>query len=125
MVPTTTAESTWVVVPVPVVAISTYLPVVSVLRSLVKLPVPPVLSITREIGWQWPGPSDFFIPAMGCAVGVGACLAWRDGRILWRSKLITLVVALLTAPVVAGIALLAVSQREPLVREIPAVTSAL
>ena len=82
------------------------------------------LVLTREIGWQWPGPSDLCLPAMGCAVGVGACLAWRGGRIAWRRALIALVVVLLAAPVGAGVALLAVSEREPLVRESPAVTSA-
>jgi hypothetical protein len=82
------------------------------------------LVLTREIGWQWPGPSDLFLPALGCAIGVGACLAWRGGRRAWHRALIALVVVLLAAPVVAGIALFALSEREPLVRESPAVTSA-
>jgi hypothetical protein len=60
---------------------------------------------------------------MGCGVGVGECLGWLGGRIAWRCALMAFVVLLLAAPVVAGIALLAVSEREPLVREIPAVTS--
>jgi hypothetical protein len=82
------------------------------------------LVLTREVGWQWPGPSDLVLPAIGCAVGVAACLGWRGGWNAWRRALITFVVVLLTAPVVAGIALFAVSEREPLVRESPAVTSA-
>jgi len=82
------------------------------------------LVLSREFAWQWPGPSDLFLPALGCAVGVGACLSWLGGRIAWRRALLTLVVLLLTAPVVAGMALLAVSEREPLVRESPTVTSA-
>jgi hypothetical protein len=81
------------------------------------------LVLMREIGWQWPGPSDLFLPALGCAVGVGACLGWLCGRIAWRRTLMTLVMLLVVAPVVAAIALLAVSEREPLVRESPAVTS--
>jgi hypothetical protein len=79
--------------------------------------------LTREIGWQWPGPSDLFLPALGCTLGVGACLGWVGGHIVGRGALMTLVVLLLVAPVVAGIALLAVSEREPLVRESPAPTS--
>ena len=82
------------------------------------------LVLTREIGWQWPGPSDLFLPALGCAVGVAACLGWRGGRTAWRRALITLVVVLLAAPIVAGVAVLAVYEREPLVRASPAVTSA-
>jgi hypothetical protein len=81
------------------------------------------LVLTREIGWQWPGPSDLFLPAIGSTVGVGACLGWLGGRIARRRAFMALVVLLLAAPVVAVIALLAVSEREPLVRESPAVTS--
>jgi hypothetical protein len=79
--------------------------------------------LTSEIGWQWPGPSDLFLPALGCTLGVGACLGWVGGHIVWRGALVTLVVLLLVAPVVAGIALLAVTEREPLVRDSPAPTS--
>jgi hypothetical protein len=81
------------------------------------------LVLAREIGWQWPGPSDLVLPVMGCAVGVGTCLAWRGGRIVWRRSLMMLVVLLLAVPLVAGMTLLAASEREPLVRESPAVTS--
>src|SRR3989442_508232 len=80
------------------------------------------LVLMRELGWQWPGPSDLFLPVLGCAVGMGACLGWLGGRIVWRRALLTLVVLLLVAPVVAGMALFAVSEREPLVRECPTVT---
>jgi hypothetical protein len=76
-----------------------------------------------ELGWKWPGPSDLFLPALGCALGVGICLGWLGGRIAWRRALVTLAVLLLGAPVMAGITLFAVSEREPLVRESPAVTS--
>jgi hypothetical protein len=81
------------------------------------------LVLTSEIGWQWPGPSDLFLPAMGCTLGVGACLGWVGGRITWRGALMTLGALLLVAPGVIGIALLAVSEREPLVHESPALTS--
>ena len=81
------------------------------------------LVLTREIGWQWPGPSDLVLPVMGCAVGVSGCLGWLGGRIAWRRTLLVLVVLPLAAPVVAGLALLAASEREPLVRESPTVTS--
>lgn len=81
------------------------------------------LVLAREIGWQWPGPSDLVLPAMGCAVGVGTCLAWLGGRIAWRRTLMMLVVLLLAVPLVAGMALLATSEREPLVRASPTVTS--
>jgi hypothetical protein len=81
------------------------------------------LVLTREIGWQWPGPSDFFLPIIGCGAGVAVALGWLGGRIAWRRTVMILVVLPLAAPVVAGMALLAVSEREPLVRESPAVTS--
>jgi len=51
-------------------------------------------------------------------------LAGGAGDAPGGARLITLVVGLLAAPVVAGIALFAVSEREPLVRESLAVTSA-
>jgi len=38
------------------------------------------LVLTREIGWQWPGPSDLVLPAMGCAAGVSLSLGWLGGR---------------------------------------------
>jgi hypothetical protein len=81
------------------------------------------LVLTREIGWQWPGPSDLVLPVMGCAAGVALSLGWLGGRIAWRRTLIMLVVLPLAASAVAGMVLLAVSEREPLVRESPAVTS--
>ncbi len=81
------------------------------------------LVLTREIGWQWPGPSDLVLPVMGCAAGVALSLGWLGGRIAWRRTLIMLVVLPLAASAVAGMALLAVSEGEPLVRESPAVTS--
>jgi hypothetical protein len=81
------------------------------------------LVLTREIGWQWPGPSDLFLPIIGCGAGVAVALGWLGGRIAWRRTVMILVVLPLAAPVVAGMALLGVSEREPLVRESPAVTS--
>ncbi len=81
------------------------------------------LVLTREIGWQWPGASDFFLPIIGCGAGVAVALGWLGGRIAWRYTLMMLLVLPLAAPIVAGIGLLAVSEREPLVRESPAVTS--
>src|SRR5206468_4462794 len=79
------------------------------------------LVLTREIGWQWPGLSDLVLPVIGCVVGMTLSLGWLGGRIAWRRTLMILVVLPLAAPVVAGIALLAVSEREPLVRDSPAV----
>lgn len=81
------------------------------------------LVLTREIAWQWPGPSDLVFPVMGCTVGVGTCLGWLGGRIAWRRTVMALVFLTLAMPVVACLALLAVSEREPLVRESPTITS--
>ena len=81
------------------------------------------LVLTREIGWQWPGPLDLVLPVMGCAAGVALSLGWLGGRIALRRTVMILVVLPLAVPVVAGMVLLAVSEREPLVRESPTVTS--
>ena len=81
------------------------------------------LLVAYEIGWQWPGALDLALPIMGCALGAGACLGWVSGRLTWRGALVTLVGLLLVPPLVAGITMLAVSEREPFVRASPAPTS--
>jgi hypothetical protein len=80
--------------------------------------------LALEIGppWQWPGPSDLFLPAVGSLLGVGATLVWRAGRGV-RRLLLVLGVPLLAAPLLIGLALLGTAEREPLVRDSPTVTS--
>lgn len=81
--------------------------------------------VTLEIGrpWQWPGPSDLFLPVLGCALGIGASLTWLAGRRARRRVLVGLGAAFLAAPSLLGLALLAAAEPEPLVHESPAVTS--
>ena len=81
--------------------------------------------LVLEIGrpWQWPGPSDLLLPAVGCVLGVGATLMVLAGRGARRRLLVGLGATLLAAPILGGLALLGASEREPLVREGPAVTS--
>ena len=81
--------------------------------------------VTLEIGrpWQWPGPSDLFLPAVGCAFGIGASLTWLAGRRARRRVLVGLGATFLAAPILLGLALLAAAEPEPLVHESPAVTS--
>ena len=84
-----------------------------------------VVVLVLEIGppWQWPGPSDLFLPAVGCALGVGATLMVLAGRGARRRLLLVLGATMLTAPILVGLVLLGTAEREPLVRESPAVTS--
>ena len=84
-----------------------------------------VLVLVLEIGspWQWPGPSDLFLPAVGGVLGVGAALAWLAGRGARRRLVLGLGAALLTAPILLGLVLLGAAAHEPLVRDSPAVTS--
>ena len=81
--------------------------------------------LVLEIGrpWQWPGPSDLFLPAVGCLLGVGATLVWLAGRGAHRRALLVLVATVLAGPILIGLVLLGAAEREPLVRENPAVTS--
>ncbi|HEY7435122.1 MAG TPA: hypothetical protein VIE41_08275 [Methylomirabilota bacterium] len=81
--------------------------------------------LVLEIGppWPRPGPSDLFLPAVGCLLGVGATLVWLAGRAARRRLLLGLGATLLAAPIVGGLGLLAMAEREPLVRNSPAVTS--
>jgi hypothetical protein len=81
--------------------------------------------LVLEIGppWQWPGPSDLFLPAVGCVLGVGATLVWLAGRGARRRVLLGLGATLLAAPIVVGLALLGAAERAPLVQESPPVTS--
>ncbi len=81
------------------------------------------LVVAYEIGWQWPGALDLALPIMGCALGAGACLGWVSGRLTWRGALVSLVALLLVPPLVAGITMLAVSEREPFVRASPTPSS--
>ena len=78
-----------------------------------------------EIGpaWTWPGPSDLVLPAVGCVLGLGTALVWPAGRGTRRRLLLGLGATVLTAPVLAGIVVLGTAEREPLVRDTPAVTS--
>jgi hypothetical protein len=80
--------------------------------------------LVLEIGppWQWPGPSDLALPAVGCVLGVGAALMVLGGRGA-RRLLLGLGATLLAVPILAGLVLLGAAEREPLVRERPAVTS--
>ena len=84
-----------------------------------------VVLLVLEIGppWHWPGPSDLFLPAVGCVLGVGATLVWLAGRGARRRLLLVLGATLLAAPILVGLVLLGTAEREPLVRESPAVTS--
>lgn len=81
--------------------------------------------LVLELGrpWQWPGPSDLALPAVGCALGVGATAAWLAGRRARRRLLLGLGATLLAAPIVTGLVLLAALEREPLVPKSAAVTS--
>jgi hypothetical protein len=81
--------------------------------------------LVLEIGppWQWPGPSDLFLPAVGCVLGVGVTLMVLAGRGAQRRLLLGLGATLLAAPILVGLVLLGTTEREPLVRESPAVTS--
>ena len=81
--------------------------------------------LVLEIGppWQWPGPSDLLLPALGCVLGVGATLMVLAGRGARRRLLLALGATLLAAPILVGLVLLGTAEREPLVRESPAVTS--
>ena len=81
--------------------------------------------LVLEIGppWQWPGPSDLFLPAVGCVLGVSATLMGLAGRGARRRLLLILGATLLAAPILVGLVLLGTAEREPLVRESPAVTS--
>ena len=73
--------------------------------------------------WQWPGPSDLFLPTVGCLLGVGATLVWLAGRGACRRVLLVLGATLLAAPILCGLVLLGTAEREPLVQDSPAVTS--
>jgi hypothetical protein len=81
--------------------------------------------LVLEIGppWQWPGPSDLFLPAVGGVLGVGATLVWLAGRGARRRGLLVLGATLLATPILVGLVLLGTAEREPLVRDSPAVTS--
>jgi hypothetical protein len=78
-----------------------------------------------EIGppWQWPGPSDLLLPAVGGVLGISATLMVLAGRGARRRLLLVLGATLLAAPILVGLVLLGTTEREPLVRESPAVTS--
>jgi hypothetical protein len=84
-----------------------------------------VVLLVLEIGppWQWPGPSDLFLPAVGCVLGVTATLMVLAGRGARRRLALGLGATLLAAPILGGLVLLGAAEREPLVRESPAVTS--
>ncbi len=84
-----------------------------------------VVVLGLEIGpvWTWPGSSDLVLPAVGCVLGVGAALVWLVGRGARRRLLLGLGATVLAAPVLAGLVLLGTAEREPLVRDSPAVTS--
>jgi hypothetical protein len=89
--------------------------------SLMIATVVVVLEIGRP--WQWPGPLDLLLPAAGCALGIGATFAWLTGREARRRLLLAVAAMVLAAPILLGLALLAVAERDPLVRESPVVTS--
>ena len=84
-----------------------------------------VVVLAVEIGppWQWPGPSDSILPAIGCLLGVSLTLVWLAGRPARRRLLVGLGPTLLAAPILVGLVLIGTAEREPLVRESPAVTS--
>ena len=84
-----------------------------------------VVVLGLEIGpaWTWPGPSDLTLPAVGCALGVAAALAWLAGRGARRRVLLGLGATVLAAPILAGLVLLGTAERDPLVQDSPAVTS--
>ena len=84
-----------------------------------------VVLLVLEIGppWHWPGPSDLLLPAVGCVLGVSAALMVLAGRGARRRLLLGLGATLLAAPLLVGLVLLGTTEREPLVRESPAVTS--
>jgi hypothetical protein len=67
-----------------------------------------VVVLGLEIGppWTWPGPSDLALPAVGCALGVGAALVWLAGREARRRLLLGLGATVLAAPILAGLVLL-------------------
>ncbi len=73
--------------------------------------------------WQWPGPSDLLLQAVGCVLGVSATLMLLAGRGARRRLLLVLGATLLAAPILLGLVLLGAAEREPLVRDSPAVTS--
>jgi hypothetical protein len=81
--------------------------------------------LVLEIGrpWQWPGPSDLLLPAVGCLLGVSATLVWLAGRGARRRALLVLGATVLAGPILVGLVLLSAAERGPLVRESPAVTS--
>lgn len=84
-----------------------------------------VVVLGLEIGpaWTWPGPSDLLLPAAGCVLGVGTALGWLAGRGARRRLLLGLGATVLAAPLLAGLVLLGTAEREPFVRDTPAVTS--
>ena len=84
-----------------------------------------VVVLGLEIGpaWTWPGPSDLLLPAAGCVLGVGTALGWLAGRGARRRLLLGLGAMVLAAPLLAGLVLLGTAEREPFVRDTPAVTS--
>ena len=81
--------------------------------------------LALEIGppWHWPGPSDLLLPAVGCVLGVSATLMGLAGPGARRHLLPVLGATLLAGPISLGLVLLGTTEREPLVRESPAVTS--
>jgi len=81
--------------------------------------------LVLEIGppWPWPGPSDLLLPAVGGVLGVSATLMVLAGRAARRRLLLGLGATLLATPILGGLVLLGTAEREPLVREGPAVTS--
>lgn len=83
-----------------------------------------VVVLGLEIGppWQWPGPSDLLLPAVGCVLGVSATLMRLAGRGA-RRLLLVVGATVLAAPILGGLVLFGAAEREPLVRESPAVTS--
>ena len=84
-----------------------------------------VVVLVLEIGppWQWPGPSDLLLPVVGCVLGVSATLVWLTGRGARRRLLLVLGATVLAAPTLVGLVLVGTAEREPLVRDTPAVTS--
>lgn len=99
------------------------LPVAAVAGAASLLIAVVVLVLGIGPRWQWPGPSDLFLPAVGCVLGVSATLMWLAGRGARRRLLLGLGATLLAAPILAGLVLLGTAEREPLVPGSPAVTS--